>query len=498
MMQLPAYPLPPLIKRLQTAIAPHREVYLVGGTVRDMLRGRASHDVDLVVPRAGMAFARELARALGGAFYPLDTARDTGRIILEEDATRRYIDVAVYRGPTLEDDLRARDFTVNAMAVPLHRPTQLIDPTHGLRDLKAKVLRACSPHAFADDPLRVLRGVRLAVALQFRIEPQTRAQMQQAVPLLEDVSPERQRDELFRMLALPKPTAAIKTLDALGVLPYLLPELPRLHGIPQPPPHQADVWTHTLHTVEWLGRLLTALDPHYEQDHAADFALGFTMVRIGRYREHLAEHFRTHSHPERPLQSLLSLAALYHDVGKAETFTRLPDGRIHFHGHPEVGAQRVARRARDLHLSNAETQRLSTIVRHHMRPLLLTQTGQRPSRRAVYRFFRDTGDAGVDICLLSLADVLATYGHTLPHDFWQAHLETVRTLLEGWWEQRTAVVTPPPLLSGHDVMEQLGLRPGPLVGALLEALREAQAAGEIQTPNEALAFAQRWLAERET
>ncbi|NPA93059.1 MAG: polynucleotide adenylyltransferase, partial [Chloroflexi bacterium] len=119
-------------------------------------------------------------------------------------------------------------------------------------------------------------------------------------------------------------------------------------------------------------------------------------------------------------------------------------------------------------------------------------------RRAVYRFFRDTGEAGVDICLLSLADVLATYGHTLPHDFWQAHLETIRTLLEGWWEQRESVVTPPPLLSGHDVMQQLGLDPGPTVGALLEALREAQAAGEIHTPEEALAFARRWLAEHQS
>ncbi|NPA93792.1 MAG: CCA tRNA nucleotidyltransferase, partial [Chloroflexi bacterium] len=172
-MQIPAYPLPPIIKDLQDAVPTPQEVYLVGGTVRDLLRGHPIHDVDLVVPRDGLAFARKLANNLKAAFYPLDASRDTGRIILGEGSQRMIIDVAVFRGPTLEDDLRARDFTVNAMAMPLHQPTQLIDPTQGLRDLKDKRLRACTSHAFADDPLRVLRGVRLAVALQFRIEPQT-------------------------------------------------------------------------------------------------------------------------------------------------------------------------------------------------------------------------------------------------------------------------------------------------------------------------------------
>ncbi len=497
-MQISDYPLPPIIKKLQNAVLATQEVYLVGGTVRDLLRGYAIHDVDLVVPCNGLAFARKLANIFEAAFYPLDTHRDTGRVIIEESGQRTIIDVTVFRGPTLEDDLRARDFTINAMAIPLHHPTQLIDPTQGLRDLKDKRLRACTSHAFADDPLRVLRGVRLAVALQFRIEPQTRTWMQQAVPLLEDISPERQRDELFRMLEGPNPTAAIKILDALGALPYLLPELPRLHGIPQPPPHQYDVWTHSLHTVERLAALLTALSPDYNQDNAADFALGFTMVRIGRYRDRLAEHLQAGSHAERSLRALLFLAALYHDVGKAETLTKTPDGRIHYPGHPEIGARLVAHRARDLRLSNAEIQRLTTIVKHHMRPLLLTHAGHKPSRRAIYHFFRDTGEAGVDICLLSLADELATYDHTLPHEFWQAHLETIRTLLEGWWEQHETVVAPPTLLSGHDVMRQFGLAPGPKVGALLEALREAQAAGEIHTREEALAFTQRWLAEHQT
>jgi len=478
---LPTFP--PILERLRAVVPAEIAVYVVGGTVRDALRHRSVHDIDLAAPGDTLTLARRIADALGGTFYPLDAARGTGRVILQGTAEQRIIiDIAAYRGNSLEDDLRARDFTINALAVPLHAPRHLIDPTGGLQDLKNKRLRACGPTAFVDDPVRILRGARLATELGFRIVPDTLALMRQAVPLLEDVSPERLRDELFRMLSSNHPTAALKALDALGALLYLLPEIPRLHGQPLPPSHTTDAWAHVMHTAEHLSALFAALAPHYEQENAADFALGYAVVRVGRYRHHLAAHLRHHGVSDRPAHALLTLAVFFQHLDPPENAEATTAARV------------AVQRARALRLSKDEIRRLSTIVRYHRLPWHLTQGVHPPSRRAIYRFFRATGDAGVEVTLLSLAAVLATYRLSLPHDLWQHHVETARTLLAAWWEQRDVIVSPPPLLSGHDMITQLHLPSGPIIGRLLEALREAQAAGEVTTREEALAFAQRWKA----
>ena len=475
------FPFPPIVTRLRAVVPPETGVYLVGGTVRDAFLNRRSHDIDLAVPRGGIRLARRIANALGGAFYPLDAERDVGRAIVNADDDRYAIDVAAFRGGSLETDLRARDFTINAMAASLHQPEDLIDPLDGLSDLKDKVLRACAETAFADDALRILRGARLAASLGFRILPETRRLMHTALPLLEDVSPERLRDELFRMLESAKPAAALKVADALGALAYVLPELPRLRGVPLPPPYQADAWQHTMRTVEHLAALLEALSPAYEQEKAADFALGYAMVRIGRYREALADHLRAHSHPERSARALLLLAALYHRAGQRE------GGDV-----AAASARLAGRRGEALRLSNAEARRLAATVRHW--PQVQALAGQLPvSPREVFRYYRATGDAGVEAVLLALAETVAAYGPRLPHDLWQQHLEAARTLLAAWWERHDEVVAPPPLLSGHDLMQTLGVAPGPQLGALLEGLLEAQAAGEITTREEALAWVKKRL-----
>jgi poly(A) polymerase len=142
------------------------------------------------------------------------------------------------------------------------------------------------------------------------------------------------------------------------------------------------------------------------------------------------------------------------------------------------------------HLSNREIDRICQIVRHHMRPLQLSTSGERPSRRAIYRFFRDTEAAGVDICLLSLADTLATYGPNLPQEVWIRQIEVIRILFESWWEQQNERIHPPALLNGNDLQEMFDLKPGPILGELLEAVQEAQAMGKISLRDEAVRFVQ--------
>src|SRR3990170_322036 len=489
----------PILDRIIPALPPGVPVYLVGGAVRDAMLARPSHDLDFVLPAHALQIARQVADGIGGAFYPLDEERNYGRAIFTEtDGTRLVLDFSGYQGADLESDLRGRDFTVNAMAVEARQSQTLFDPLGGAADLHARQLRACSIDAFIADPIRILRGVRLAAAFDFHIQPDSRQLMRQATHLIPRVSPERLRDELFRILDGPRPAAALRGLELLGVLPFVLPELAALKGLKQPSPHIHDAWNHTLDVLNKFHDVLEVLGRQHDPETAASLHMGQISLRLGRYREQIDTHLAAALNPERSLRSLLFLAALYHDIGKPETYSTDDEGRIRFFDHDQVGAQIASQLAHALQLSNAEITRLKTVVRDHMRPLLLANSGRLPSRRAIYRFFRHAGPAGVDLCLLSLADVLATYGPALPQDLWANHIEVVRTLLSAWWEQPSESVSPPSLLTGHDLISELGLSPGPLIGQLLEAIREAQAVGQIQDRAAALSFARSYLANKKT
>ena len=311
--------------------------------------------------------------------------------------------------------------------------------------------------------------------------------------LISRVSSERIRDELFRMMEGTSPAASIKVMDRLGVLTSILPELNELKGIKQSLPHRDDVWEHTLRVMDALQNILSVLSTEHNPDKSASWALGLISVRLGRYRQELRNHLVDSFAQGRKIIGLIYLAAAYHDVGKPGTFQMDEDGRIRFYNHQNFGSDIIKARAEQLRLSNDEAAYLSRIVRNHMRPFWLYQSGFDPSRRAVYRFFRDCGEAGVDICLISLADTMATYGPELTSDIWVGHLSVVRKLLEAWWERPQENVKPPPLLTGHDLIQTLKLETGPLIGQLLEAIREAQAAGELHTRDEALVFARDWL-----
>ncbi len=490
----------PLLESIRAVLPDGLPVYLVGGAVRDTLLRRPTHDLDFVVPTGAIALARQVANRLDAAFYPLDLNTDTGRVvIINDDGSRDVLDFAAFRGPDLEADLRARDFTSNALALNL-ADHSLIDPLNGVRDLREKRLCACSAHTFTQDPVRILRAVRQAAALGFTIQLETRQMMKESVALLHRVSPERKRDELFKILEGPRPSTSLRALDILGVLPHLLPELPAMKSVTQSPPHVHEVWTHTLRVLDHLESTLAALAPGYAADSTNDLLTGLLTLRLGRYRPQIAAHFAEPLNADRSPRALLFLAALYHDVAKPLLRTVEPGGRIRFLGHDERGADIAAERARALALSNDEIARLKVIIRHHMRIHAfsdrLAEEKAEPSRKAVYRFFRDTGAAGVDLCLLAMADQRATYDHTLPQENWAACLDACRALLENWWEKREETVAPPILINGHELMTALGLPPGRQVGRVLDALREAQAVGEIATRDEALTFARNWIAKQ--
>jgi len=490
----------PLLKRIIPWLPQGVPIYLVGGVVRDSLLKRQSYDLDFVTGGEALKIARKLANDLGGAYFPLDTRRKVARVVLKVEAepegpTRHStkLDVSAYQGKDLESDLEGRDFTINAMALDAHKLDKLIDPLGGAQDLLDKRLRACTPGSFLNDPVRILRAARFAVDLKLNIVVETFHRMREAVPHLPEISAERLRDELFRVLALEHASTALRLLDQAGALEYIIPEVCMLKGVVQSPPHVMDAWEHTLDLLTRLDSLLEILTLDYDPDKTANLGMGMVALQLGRYRQPLSEHLYNALNPDRPHRGLLFLAGLYHDVGKNASASGEAGGKIRFIGHEHLGSQLVEQRGLALKLSNLEINRLVTIVRHHMRPSLLSHGEATPSRKAIYHFFRDTGAAGVDICIISLADILATYGPTLPADRWARHLDVVRRLLGAWWEGKDDEIFPAAIVDGKDLMKALGISPGPLVGYMLEAIREAQINQEIHTQEEAFNLAERLM-----
>ena len=512
------FALPPLVEAVRLVL-PDQEMYLVGGAVRDALLGHVSHDLDFAVPENAIGVARRVANALGADFYVLDEGFDAARVIVrtpdETEPGRDLLDFTSYRPAkvglednqaarrrvtTLEQDLRGRDFTMNAMAYDIRAET-ILDPLGGAADLRARILRACSPSSMLDDPIRILRGVRLAAALDCKIEVGTRQAMKEAVGGLPGISAERQRDELFKLLGVRRPDAAMRALEMLGVFPHMLPELSAMKGVEQSAPHVADVWEHTLSVLQNLEGILQGLAPNHDAEKNNDLFTGLLSVRLGRYRAQFAAHFAAALNPERTVRAQLFLAALYHDVSKPVTKSVDDTGRIRFLGHEQIGADVAAERARAFNLSNDEVERVHAIIANHMRfhfySSRLEGDQALPSRRAIYRFFRDTGEAAVDVIVLGLADLRGTRGPTLTQEAWTSALDVARILLENYWEKPHEAVAPPRLLDGNEAMAALGLSAGPLLGELLAAIREAQAAGDVTTREQALAFGRKWLSKRQ-
>jgi tRNA nucleotidyltransferase/poly(A) polymerase len=452
-------------------------IYVVGGWVRDRLLGRRNYDLDFAVDGQGMALARRLADHFAGDYYALDEERDTGRaIVTGPDGKRRFVDVARLRGPDLAADLADRDFTINALAIDIKAPNVVIDHHHGRDDLEWELIRPVSDSSIRDDPVRALRAVRQAAQLGFSLTAETEALLRRDGAGLSTASGERICDELARLLVQPDAAAYLVLLDELGLLTVLFPALEPLRQLAQSPPHHLPVLAHSLKTVGALEQLLSSLQagqPTPEPARLQPFA--------GRLQTHLEQTMSS----TRPRLVTLKLAALLHDVGKAEAHSREPEGRIRFIGHPKQGKSQAAEILQGLRLSRAEVQLGETIIEHHMRPLLLAHE-ESVSSRAIYRFFRDTGDAGVDVLLHALADNRATYPPG-SGDREQQRLEALAArMLQDYWEHRQERVAPPPLITGRDLLREFDLQPGPLIGQLLEAVREAQVSGEVRTREQAL------------
>ncbi|MBK9604429.1 MAG: HD domain-containing protein [Anaerolineales bacterium] len=270
-----------------------------------------------------------------------------------------------------------------------------------------------------------------------------------------------------------------------------------MKGVEQSEPHVYEVWTHTLSVLDYLDQIVSALRIGYNAEKTNDMFTGLLTLRLGRFREQIANHFAKPLNVDRSMRSLLFFAALYHDVCKPGTRTVEETGRIRFFDHDVKGADVAAERAHAFNLSNDEAERLHIIIKNHMRmhsfASRMEHKNQAPSRKAIYRFFRDAGEAGIDLILLGLADLRGTRAQDLTLETWTVYLDIARILLENYWERPEEIVAPPRLLDGHELIKELNIKSGPVVGHLLELIRENQAAGKIENRGQALAFAREEL-----
>ena len=470
------------------------ESYLVGGFVRDALLGRDTADIDIALAADAMEIASQIADITGGKFVPLDEENRVGRVILTGRGaapdTRLELDFSTRKG-TIENDLAQRDFTIAAMAIDIGEIAggrtnfHLIDPLGGHGDLRRGIVRAVSETALASDAVRLLRAVRLAAELGFDIDKDTEALIRRDSHLASGICGERAREELLRLMEIPHNEHLLFYLDEMGLVTTLIPELSRSKETTQPKEHFWDVFNHSLQTVAAVDFLLR----QGSWPIAAEAEKGYDSRKIIAavpWSAELAEHFGREVSQSSTRRSLLKVAALLHDVAKPQTKTIEADGRMRFLEHAKEGAVTAATVLERLRFSGKEIKLVETLVRHHLRPTQMSHSGL-PSRRSIYRYFRDVGDASIDTLYLNLADHLATRGPHLDFANWREHTDIVEYVLAQHQGQQE-VVSPPKLVDGNDLIGTFSLKPGPGIGKLLETVREAQAAGEINSREEALDY----------
>lgn len=446
--------------------------WLVGGSVRDAILARPVTDLDLVVDADPAAVARAVASATGGAVFELSDEFATWRVVPREGDCQ--VDVAALRAGGIEGDLELRDFTLGAIAVEL-AGGGLLDPTGGAADLEAGVLRAVSDRSFTDDPLRVMRVPRLAAQFGWEVEGRTTALAIAAAPELAGVAGERALAEFLLILSSRDPLGGFETMDAVGAVEALMPELSRMKGVTQGPNHHRDVWGHTLEVLEGVLRIESELDR-------------FVGEEAGEVAELLAE----------PLAdgvdrgTGLRLGALFHDCAKPETRTER-DGLVGFRGHDELGATLVERIFGRLRSSRNLARHVASLTRDHLvLGFMVHEMPLDPYR--VHAYLRRTDPSSVDVTLLTIADRLAARGSgpVASSEMVAAHLELASGMVgEGLRWRRQG---PPRLpIAGDELARQVGIEPGPELGSLIERIEGAVWAGDVETASDAVELAREVL-----
>jgi putative nucleotidyltransferase with HDIG domain len=455
----------PLTQAAIAALGDTEGVWIAGGAVRDAALGKEVTDLDLAVAGDAGPVAKALGRGLGEHAFELSAEFGTWRVVAPSRGWQ--VDVTVLRGPSIEDDLAARDFTVGAVAVPL-AGGEAVDPFEGLVDLERGVLRAVGPRSFEEDPLRLLRAARLAAQLNLEIDAGTVALAHDSAGRAAEPAGERQLAELRQLLASPDPLRGLRLLDELRLTAVVLPELEATKGVGQGPNHHLDVHGHTLEVLEHTLDIEANLARFVGEDRAEEAA--------AMLAEPLAD--------EMDHATALRFGALLHDIAKPQTRAER-DGFVGFKGHDVEGVGAIGEIMGRLRASRKLTRYLQALTLHHLRLGFMIKDAPLPPRR-VHEYLRATEPVTIDVTLLTVADRLAARGAgpIAAPEMVQAHLDLAREMVGAALDWRREG-PPVPLLRGDEIASELGIE-GPEIGAKLAELEAAQYAGEVADRDAAL------------
>ena len=455
-------------RRALEALTGPDAVHVVGGAVRDAILGREVEDLDLVCAGDPAAVAAALAAPSRGHAFRLSEEFGTWRVSWRDGG---HVDVTALRGAGLADDLAGRDFTVNAIALPLGG-AELIDPAGGLADIEAGILRAVSERSFEDDPLRVLRAARFAAQLGFEIEPGTAALARAVAARAGEPAGERQLAELRLLVGAPDPVRGIELLGELGATAAVLPELDALRGVGQTANHHLDVYDHTIAVLANLIEVERDLERFAGESAAAVAEL---------LAEPLADEITR--------GTALRFGALLHDSAKPLTRQAHDAGRVSFKGHDREGVAVVREAFSRLKASRTLSRYVEGVTLHHLH--LGFMVHERPlSRRRLYDYLKLCEPVAADVTVLTVADRLAARGSgpIAAEEVVEAHLELAREVLPAAlaWHRDGPPRSP---IAGDELATAVGIEPGPELGALIGEVEAGVFTGDVKSADDAIRVA---------
>lgn len=453
-------------------------VYLVGGFLRDVYlkKEKECFDFDFAIEGDVFKLAREFSKSVNKRLVVLDEENKTYRVVFKKRLKFYNYDFAQLKGENLEEDLNWRDFSINTLCVKINDFPELkiMAQEEAKKDLKKRVLRVTNEKVLSADPLRILRAFSLSARYDLKIEKKTSLLLAKYKKLLRRVSGERINEELFKILGADNSYSTIKKMSNLFIIDEIIPYIKKSRGVFQGAYHHLDVWAHSLETLLCFERL-------YRGKLIKDPDL------VDYLNEELSKN-RKRIH-------IIKLACLLHDLGKPLVKKREKNKTI-FHTHEKKGAQIAESIAEKLKFSSKEKDSLKKLVFWHLRPGYLASTFY-PSARAIYRFFRDTQDEGVGVILLSLADWRATRGPLTNTRQRRRHERIMIKLIEEYFRRRGEKPLPK-IVDGFDIMKKFKIPPSPLVGKILNKIKEEQALGKVRNKREAYRVAKEVIEETQS
>ena len=448
-------------------MTPPRQVYLVGGSVRDLLLGRRPLDLDLAVAGNPRTFALRLAAHTGGRLVPLGKP---GLMLYRVVHGPQVMDVSAVAGRSISEDLQRRDFTINALAVDV-AGGDIIDVCGGRADLAAGQVRMVSRSAFEQDPVRLIRTFRMAAVLRFEVTPETAAAVSDQALLITKPAGERIRDELLKILETGRAADAIHQMAECGLLSAMLPELAALRSERPDQKPRCDRFEHTLKAFSEIENLLA--DPRTVIPADID-PVEWSLASVPA--------------------AILKFAILLHELVRPSA-DRYDICRFQ---EPPVDCDAVKTICARIKLSNRQTHYVDVISRNHRWPLLLFEAHRRKrlSDRAVVRFFMMGGDKTPDLFIHAAAD--AAGGTCEIRDQKKTFAGFTKGLLQRYFTEFLPRKNSPPLLTGRALIELLGLQPAPFFKPLLTRVEADRLAGRLQTKEEAIRRVKKMLARRPT